>query len=372
MGGVGYRDRKKPRGVATHLEFRHGGERYRPLLGYDIPTHDQKMALAVEMAATIVKNIANGKPHNTQQSGPTLRSVADEHYFPALRRSDCVDIPRMKSIVRRLCETFDGPIGSIKLAGVNDYIDERRKERAANGTIRKEIGVLRRILSLAVAHDIVQNNACDHAELPEETRRERVATAEELFILLDRAKTDMRRMIILAVTIGLREGKLLKIEMGWIQRHKDGHRWIHPQAGSSSLKGVPVCNPLNAMAWRAITSGVQVVHGRIFRRWGNERAFKRAWERLIARCRKDHPSLFKDFRFHDLRHTFSTLMKGCGVTYEVRQALLGHSMPGSTAGYSHGSPGFDRQLVEAVTLLNDELESMLSGVGASAQTAVSS
>ncbi|MDO9119563.1 MAG: tyrosine-type recombinase/integrase [Nitrospira sp.] len=328
------------------------------------------MALAISMANTIVANIAAGKQDDVRGSSPTLRSVADEHYFPSLRRSGCVDMPRMKSIVKRLCEAFPGPIESIKLAGVNAYIDSRRKQKAANGTIRKEVGVLRRILSLAEAHDIVRNNACDHAELPPEVRRQRVASDEELAILLDRASTDMGRMITLAITIGLRQGKLLEIETSWLRRVRDGQRWLHPEAGSSVKKGTPEKTPLNNLAWRAITSGVQVVHGRIFRRWATERSFKRAWERLLARCRKDHPGLFKNLRFHDLRHTFTTILKGLEVSYEVRQALLGHSMKGSTGGYSHGSPGFDRQLVEAVTLLNSYLVSALNNAGASAQNAV--
>lgn len=371
MGEIGWRDRKKPKGIATHLEFRYGGTRHRPLLGYDL-TEEQKQERAIQMAATIVQAAKSGELGVQKPSSPTLRSVADEHYFPALRRSGCVDIPRMKSIVRVLCEHFPGPIESIKLAGVNAYIDTRRKQKAANGTIRKEVGVLRTILSLAVAHDIVPRNACDHAELPPEVRRKRVATAEELAILIDRASTDMSRMIRLAVSVGLRQGKLLAIETSWIRHHRDGHRWLHPEAGSSSLKGVPESTPLNAFALRALGDGVRVFSGRIFRRWSSERSFKRAWERLIKRCQKDHPSLFKDLRFHDLRHTFTTILKGLGVVYERRQALLGHSMKGSTGDYSHGSPGFDRQLVEAMTLLNNELESMLSSVGASAQSAVSS
>lgn len=371
MGDVGYRDRKKPGGIATHLEFRHGGKRYRPLLGYEISTSNEKEALAVQMAATIVKNLAAGKCDHTQQSGPTLRSVADVHYFPSLRRSGCIDINRIEKITDRLCEFFPGSIEGIRLAGVNKYIDARKKQKAASGTIRKEVGVLRRILSLAEAHDVTRGNACDHAELPSEVRRKRTSTAQELAILLGRTKnTDMGRMITLAVTVGLRQGKLLSIETTWIQRHRDGHRWLHPEAGTSSLKGVPESIPINAMAWRAITSGVQVVRGKIFRRWGNERSFKRAWQRLISRCQKDHPGLFKNLRFHDLRHTFTTLLKGLGVSYEVRQALLGHSMKGSTGGYSHGSPGFDAQLVHAVTLLNDELNSLINNAGASARNAV--
>ena len=41
-------------------------------------------------------------------------------------------------------------------------------------------------------------------------------------------------------------------------------------------------------------------------------------------------------------------MQRIGVDYEVRQALLGHRMPGMTANYSHGGPEWDRKLRLAV------------------------
>ena len=50
----------------------------------------------------------------------------------------------------------------------------------------------------------------------------------------------------------------------------------------------------------------------------------------------------------DLRHTFATRLQRIGVDYEVRQALLGHRMPGMTANYSHGGPEWDRKLRSAV------------------------
>lgn len=40
------------------------------------------------------------------------------------------------------------------------------------------------------------------------------------------------------------------------------------------------------------------------------------------------------------------------MDYEVRQALLGHRMPGMTASYSHGGPAWDQKLREAVTQLD--------------------
>ena len=48
-------------------------------------------------------------------------------------------------------------------------------------------------------------------------------------------------------------------------------------------------------------------------------------------------------------------ISGCDqptVDYEVRQALLGHRMPGMTASYSHGGPAWDQKLRDAVTKLD--------------------
>ena len=42
-----------------------------------------------------------------------------------------------------------------------------------------------------------------------------------------------------------------------------------------------------------------------------------------------------------------------GVDYEVRQTLLGHRMPGMTANYSHGGPGWNRKLRAAVEMLEN-------------------
>lgn len=104
---------------------------------------------------------------------------------------------------------------------------------------------------------------------------------------------------------------------------------------------------------------------------GSARAFAKGWDSLIERCQRVRPDLFQDIRFHDLRHTFTTILKGRGISYEVRQALLGHSMRGTTDRYSHGSPEWDKQLMHAVTVLNDALEEMLQeDMGASARNAV--
>lgn len=77
--------------------------------------------------------------------------------------------------------------------------------------------------------------------------------------------------------------------------------------------------------------------GRVFRRWDDVRAFKKYWARACGLAK------IQDLYFHDLRHIFPARLQGRGIDYEVRQALLGHRMPGMTATYSHGGPAWDQR-----------------------------
>jgi hypothetical protein len=88
-----------------------------------------------------------------------------------------------------------------------------------------------------------------------------------------------------------------------------------------------------------------VADPRIFQHWKDIRAFKKYWDATCTRAS------IQDLHFHDLRHTFATRLQRLGVDYEVRQALLGHKMPGMTAVYSHGGPEWDQKLRDAVTRL---------------------
>jgi integrase len=66
---------------------------------------------------------------------------------------------------------------------------------------------------------------------------------------------------------------------------------------------------------------------------------------------RDETAKIIDLHFHDLRHTFATRLQRLGVEHGLRQALLGHKMPGTTADYSHGGPEWDAKLSDAVSRL---------------------
>jgi hypothetical protein len=190
-------------------------------------------------------------------------------------------------------------------------------------------------------------------ELPDAQRRTRVGDVQELErirLLKDRvtpeALNELWRVIVAATNTGLREAKLLSIERLWIREECDGW-WLVLPPSATKLKGTPTPIPLNASALWALPDPLpSLADARVFPRWNYIRAFKKYWARVCGLAK------IQDLHFHDLWHTFATRLQGLGVDYEIRQALLGHRMPGMTANYSHGGPAWDQKLRETVTKLD--------------------
>jgi site-specific recombinase XerD len=58
----------------------------------------------------------------------------------------------------------------------------------------------------------------------------------------------------------------------------------------------------------------------------------------------------KDFKFHDLRHTFASSLVGKGVDLYAVQKLLGHATPTMTQRYVHLQPDHLHSAIEKIDL----------------------
>jgi len=344
-------DRRKKKGVATFLYFRWNNVKHQPLLGYDL-TQPEKSDLAIKM----VERIKNPPVAHNPKPKADLTLIDFAHvYYDRLRSRKRVDIKRPKGIIdNHLSKYFTGPLVAIQPEDCDDYVIHRQKQVASDGTIKREIGVLQRILKIALRRRVISFNPCAGIELAPGDKRERVATTEELSRLWHHANVDMRRAIVIALATGLREGKILAIDATWIHRARDG-KWINLPDAESLLKGTPKKTPLNRAA-TAQLSGIPILRGRIFARW-KERSFKKAWSVLCVKAKVN------GLHFHDLRHTFTTWLREEGIEYETRSALLGHKLPGKTADYTHEGPKWDAELRRSVNALDSRLDEMMSAGG---------
>lgn len=87
----------------------------------------------------------------------------------------------------------------------------------------------------------------------------------------------------------------------------------------SALKGTPRELPLNRLALDALRADTSMPHEKIFSGRSGD-ALNKAWSRTTKRAN------VIDLHFHDLRHTFTTVLQNIGVPLEIRAALLGHHL----------------------------------------------
>ena len=360
--------RRTQKGLAFDLYVRWKGQRYRPLLGYNL-TKEQ----AEEAAIAMIGKIQRDKQHVTPRHvSPTFADFLPL-YWQTMHVKKRFDLARPESIIEtHLLPRFgERRLDSLTAEDGLTYITARLAAKAAHWTIRREWNVLMRILNLAVDFDKLDKNRLKRVELPDVATRERVATTEELKAI--KLKADERRakvlqanqydpaelwrIVTVALNTGLREAKILELDRTWMRKRDDGWWLILPPA-RSRLKQTPREIPLNPAAYAALRGAIAHVDGRIFRRW-TPAAFSIFWKRLVVEAK------VVDLHFHDLRHTFATWLQNLGVPLEVRAALLGHRLRGMghdqlggesmTAAYSHGGYGWNQQLRAAVSLLHNAL-----------------
>ena len=339
-------------GTAFDLYYRWKGMRYRPLLGYNLTPEE-----AQQEAITMIHKIQAGKFHMALEKGGSTLEDLLPLYWESFELKNRVDKVRPRGIIEQYLLPHFGtiPLQEIKPDHGHQYLLARHGKGASAGTIRREWQVLMRILNLAVLYEKLDKNRLQAVEVPEGDKRDRVADSQEIQAIGNVASSELWRIMLVGLHTGLRESKILAIDRVWIKLRDDGY-WLCLPKAATTLKGNPPMIPLNTIALAALDHDVPSLStGQVFRRWQNPRSFKRQWTKA---CRDAQVA---DLHFHDLRHTFATRLQRLGVDYEVRQALLGHKMPGMTARYSHGGPEWEAKIREAVKKLSDEMSDGLFG-----------
>ena len=325
-----------PLGVRSILDCRYRGARYRPVLGYNL-TSDQEHESMVQVLAAIH---SHARPDSTA-TGLTFAQFVPK-YLDRLHGKALMAIDRPSTILTRHLIPFFGlrPLHSLKLEDGVAYIAHRRAETAADGTIRRECGVLLGLLNYAVANEDLDKNRLLALDLPIGAQRTRVAKPWELYRIYQLSAPAIQRMMMLALLTTLREAKIIAIEQDWVTERTDGE-WLIPVRGSR-LKRVPEELPLSPLASWFLRGTLPRIGGRFFSQWRDAGSFKHRWAESCARA------VVQDLHFHDLRHTAATWLCEAGVEYATTEKLLGHRLHGMGEQYIHN---WNPKLRAAVTVL---------------------
>ncbi len=326
-------------GVRSRLDYRYAGGRYRPVLGYDL-TSDQEKAEAARLIALIHARVSTGSSLE-MPAGPTFAEFAGDYLkFKLSRKLADPDRPQVAVLQHLVPVLGHRPMRALSLNDGLDYLAHRRREGAAEGTILKECNELMALCAYAVAVKLIAESPMSLLPRPRGVERDRVVEPWELWRLLRINSTSIGRMVLAGLLVPLREAKLVACHVEWQMRHAFG--WaIHPSPGSR-LKGVPKVLPIGQLAVELLHGPDPRLRGRFFAQWATGASFR---PRMLEAC--DRAGVH-DLHFHDLRHTAFTWLHEAGVDYAVINMMAGHKVPGMTAKYIHRWEG---RMAEAAKIL---------------------
>lgn len=223
---------------------------------------------------------------------------------------------------------YSGQLANIRREKVQSYVTKRLGE-ASPYTVQKELNTLKHMLTLAKEWELIPVNPAEDVKGPKTPPgRVRYLQPTELIELLHASPEWIRPIIILAVATGMRRGEI--VGLTWSMYDSTSESFFIPLTKNNESKVVY----LNKIG--------QVGLGLIERREDTDKLFPELSAGQVSNafsraCKKIN---LKNFRFHDLRHTYSSWLRMSGTDIHTIAILLGHKDIRMSMRYSHLSPEF--------------------------------
>lgn len=215
-------------------------------------------------------------------------------------------------------------IRNITEESLKKHLDERIKGGISNQTANHTIRCVKTFLNFCLKQKYVQENLISRMpKYPIDQKEPRYLTKEETQKLLSIAEGSVIYLpIAIALFTGMRQGEILRLLWQDID-FKFNNITVHISK-TKKFRKVPLHAKL-----RKILEQFKKPNGLVFDK--SLRILE--WE--FSKLKRLMPKETKPFRFHDLRHTFASLMIRSGVDILTVSKLLGHADVKTTQIYSH-------------------------------------
>lgn len=285
------------------------------------------------------------RPRGLNIKHVTVTKILDFYVERHVNR-ECLDPIRTRTARRHLEAFFkDMPLNRIRLQACAAYIDARRAGRvrpalrghsvytAKDGTIRRELHILRTAANYALKTELIQHGDMPLIEAPPEAPSRSVyLTKAEYKLAYDTAEGDLKDFIALAYQTGARRSAIENLTAGQVD-FEGMHIHLQPDNASAKQRRskkrkaiVPITSPLLPVLLRL--TGDRGPGERLLPKKGYYSPFNRHLKRL-GLAAKGFP--------HILRHTRATHLLQAGVSiYDVAK-LLGDMTATVERVYGHHS-----------------------------------
>jgi integrase len=258
-----------------------------------------------------------------------------------------------EGIVRNHFKSFDDlKTQNITTATVEKYIRAKQEEGCHIDTLRKTLVVLGQVFNYAVRHRYIDHNPLREAERPRnrghegenEQREMKVLTPVQVKAFLDQVKEQKYKMLFtLAAFTGMRQGELLGLkweDIDWenkqvhVRRTFNNGRFFETKTIGSNRKidlAPTVVTDLKKWKLAAGKNGLRLI---FTNEAGNPIDHHNFVNRHFLTALK--AANLPKVRFHDIRHTYASILIEQGENLKYIQSQLGHSSPTVTLNvYAH-------------------------------------
>jgi integrase len=321
-----------------------------------------------------------------QARGVHLFGEQREYIFRDAARKFLAENQHKRSLERdrRALAVLDPFIGSLPLRRVHHdtlapYIRSRLDKGQSPGTVNRDLAVVRRILNLAAR---LWRDETDRPWLPvapliqmqrhPHQREPYPLSVAEQRLLFSELEGHLASMALFKVNTGLREREVVNLRWQW--------ETSIPELGASIFV-IPrdyVKNALDRYVVlnrnaRSVIENCRGQHSEfVFTCQGSPvtRIYNSGWKaarrRAAARYERELgrpcPAGFRSIRVHDLKHSYGHRLRVAGVSFEDRQALLGHKAQHVTTHYSAPEIGALIEASEKVCQLESRASPVFSVV----------
>jgi integrase len=233
--------------------------------------------------------------------------------------------------------------GDEYLDDINPYLIEQyritRLNKVTPSTINREVACLRHCFTKAIEWGYAKDNPVKKVKfMKEPAGRARFLESSEINRLLLECSPWLKPIVIVALNTGMRKSEILNLK--WVQVN-----WNNKMITITDTKNnEPKFIPMNETVYSTLRKLYHVENMYVFR----NRAGMPYTDVYKIFCNAVERAGIKDFRFHDLRHTFASHLAMNGCNLRAIQQLLGHKDFQMTLRYSHLSKSHLRDSVNTL------------------------
>ena len=320
------------------MDFWYRGKRYRRKI-----SPDKRQA---ELALKKVKvSIAENKFFDVKKQQRILFKEMTKEYIERYSRLNKRSTGRDDTSLKHLIPYFKNKyIFEVSPQSIEDYKAKRLNDGMAKSTVNRELALLKHIYTKAIEWGKITENPVKKVKLfKEDNQRVRYLEKGEITMLLNTCKGYLQPIVITALYTGMRLSELLNL----IWDDIDFNRGIITVkiTKNNEKRYLPMNTELrNVLEYLKKNCNLDSPY--VF---CNNKGDRFAKFTISHRFNKVIKELgIKNFRFHDLRHTFASHLIMSGADIVTIQRLLGHKTLAMTLRYSHLSPNFMQSTVECL------------------------